>query len=103
MQAQETDQWAYFQAKSIKGHTYEIQHQKIELEMLQGKLSPTAKDKIDKVLAKYASSVKRYEKEKDEIKAKAEELARKNRLLRNVPPIFSTRSSFSRSLSSFRP
>lgn len=76
MQAQETDQWAYYQAKSIKGHTYEIQKQKIELELLQGKPAPAAREKIDKVLAKYDANIKRYDREKDEIKAKAEELAR---------------------------
>lgn len=76
MQAQETDQWAYFQAKSIKGHTYEIQKQKIEIELLQSKPSASAKAAIGKVLAKYEANIKRYDKEKDEIKAKAEELAR---------------------------
>jgi len=89
MQAQETDQWAYFQAKSIKGHTYEIQHQKIELEMLQNKPSPAAREKIDKVLAKYAANIKRYEKEKDEIKAKAEELAREKQIAQERSSNFS--------------
>lgn len=32
-QAQASNQWAFFQAKSIKGNLYEIQKEKIELEL----------------------------------------------------------------------
>jgi hypothetical protein len=32
-QNQASDQWAYFQAKSIKGYLYELQHEKLELEL----------------------------------------------------------------------
>ena len=32
-QAQASDYWAYYQAKSIKGYLYEIQREKLELEL----------------------------------------------------------------------
>jgi len=76
LQAQESDQWAYYQAKSIKGHTYEIQKQKIELELLQATgISSAARDTIEAVLDKYGANISRYDKEKEEIKTKAEALA----------------------------
>ena len=42
--AEESNQWAYFQAKSIKGHAYEIQRDRIEMEVLASgaRLSPAA-------------------------------------------------------------
>ncbi len=32
-QTQASDQWAYYQAKSIKGYLYELQKEKLELEL----------------------------------------------------------------------
>jgi len=74
--AEETNQWAYFQAKSIKGHTYEIQKDRLELEILAsgGKFSPRAARKYEETLAAYKGNVQRYDKEKAEIKEKAETL-----------------------------
>ena len=76
-QGQETNQWAFYQAKSIKSYIYEIQKQKLELETLaaKGKQPKEAAAKIDKVVADYDGKIKRYDKEKEEIKQKAEELA----------------------------
>jgi hypothetical protein len=78
MQGQETDQWAYYQAKSIKSHTFEMQKQALELQLLaQGKtLSSEAHGKFIEKIGDYDKEIKRYEGEKKEIKAKAEELAR---------------------------
>lgn len=77
-QAQETNEWAYYQAKSIKSYIYEIQKQKMELEMLmeKGKYTKDVAEKVNKVLADYDSKIKRYEKEKEEIKQSAEKLAK---------------------------
>jgi hypothetical protein len=82
MQGQETDQWAYYQAKSIKSHTFEMQKQALELQLLaQGKsLSPEATGKFTEKIRDYDREIKRYEGEKKEIKAKAEDLA-KNKIV----------------------
>ncbi|HTZ17994.1 MAG TPA: DUF4337 domain-containing protein [Dissulfurispiraceae bacterium] len=78
IQGQESDQWAYYQAKSIKGHTYEIQKQKLELEFLslQSKMPAAVTEKYKKTLTDYEANIKRYDKEKAEIKAGAEKMAK---------------------------
>lgn len=71
-QAQASDQWSYFQSKSIKGYLYELQREKLELE---AKTAPRAvvKDYEAKIDA-YGQKIKKYEDERNEIKKKAEEL-----------------------------
>ena len=65
----ETNQWGYFQSKSIKQHTYEIQKQKLELERLALPDMPkAAARKYEEVIANYDKNIQRYEKEKNEIK-----------------------------------
>ncbi len=80
-QGEETDMWAYYQAKSIKQHTFEIQKEKIEQELLAqaGKLTREAREKADQMLARYGRNIERYEVEKNEIKEKAEALAREKK------------------------
>jgi hypothetical protein len=76
-QGQESDQWAYYQAKSIKGHTFEINKKTLELQFLTQKgLPPEAAAEYQKTLTKYGDEIKRYEGEKKEIKEKAESIAR---------------------------
>lgn len=77
-QGQETDQWAYYQAKSIKQHTFALQKQHLELELMvqQEKLTQEMEERYRKVIADCEENVQRYEKEKAEIKARAEELSR---------------------------
>ena len=79
--AEESNQWAYFQAKSIKGHTYEIQRDRLALELLasNGRFSRDCARKYDETLASYTASVQRYEKEKAEIRAEAERLGKQGR------------------------
>jgi len=86
IQGQETDQWGYYQAKSIKGHTYEIQKQKLELEFLslQATMPAAVAEKYKKTITDYEANIKRYEKEKSEIKAGAEKLAGQKALLQNM-------------------
>lgn len=77
-QAQESDQWAFYQAKSIKSHTYELQKQMMDLQYLtlKGKLTRELSEKFEKTLSGYEENLKRYEKEKKEIKDKAEQLGK---------------------------
>ncbi len=75
-QAQASDLWAYYQAKSIKGYVYELQKEKFDMDFKTMKsgvphaLAADYKNKIDG----YAEKIKKYDAEKDEIKKKAEEL-----------------------------
>lgn len=76
-QAQETDQWAYYQAKSIKSYLYEVQRQQYEIELAaQPGMTKPAREKMAKSMDDYDKQVKRYDGEKNEIKTKAEELAK---------------------------
>lgn len=76
-QGQESDQWAYYQAKSIKGHTFEVNKQTLELQyLLQKDIPPAAAAEYRKTVEKYGEEIKRYEVEKKEIKAKAESIAK---------------------------
>ncbi len=86
LQGQESDQWAYYQAKSIKGHTYEIQKQKLELEVLalRSKMPASAAEKYRKTVSDYESNIKRYEKEKADIKAAAEKMGIQKGAMQNI-------------------
>ncbi len=65
-QAQASDQWAFYQAKSIKQHLDEV---------TIAQLTPNASNpELAKTIKKLTSDLARYDKEKAEIKAKAEEL-----------------------------
>jgi ABC-type multidrug transport system fused ATPase/permease subunit len=76
-QGQESDQWAYYQAKSIKGHTFEISKTALELQYAadRARMPPLVRNDYETTIAKYAEEMKRYDAEKKEIKTKAEAIA----------------------------
>jgi hypothetical protein len=70
-ESQATDQWSYFQAKSTKQQIYEADRTVVEsLARLQG----TDSDKVKQETGSLEKEAARYNKEKEEIKEKAEEL-----------------------------
>jgi hypothetical protein len=76
-QGQESDQWAYYQAKSIKQHTFDLSRKALELQFhAQKGLSPDVAAEYEKTLGKYGDDIKRYDSEKKEIKDKAEGIAK---------------------------
>lgn len=83
-QMQESDTWAFYQAKSIKSHTYELQKQLMELQYLAQKnnhnLSNGLDEKFKQVIDSYDQNLKRYDSEKKEIKAKAEDLGKEKQV-----------------------
>jgi hypothetical protein len=75
-QSQASNQWSYYQAKSIKGYLYDLQKEKLELDLKSLKASgarPLAAEYRRKIDA-YDQKIKKYDEEKTEIKKKAEEL-----------------------------
>ena len=75
-QSQASDQWAYYQAKGIKSYLYEMQKEKLELELLN-----LQKSASEKVLTAYTEKIKNYKekadnyvKEKSDIQNKAKDL-----------------------------
>lgn len=75
-QSQASDQWAFFQAKSIKSYMYQMQKETLELKLLDfPKSTPeevvnSHKEKI----ADYKKKIEKYEQEKSEIQEKAKQL-----------------------------
>ncbi len=78
-QSQASDQWSYYQAKSIKGYIYDLQREKLELELkaLKATGARAAAGDYEKKMAAYGEKVEKYDREKDEIKQKAEELEKR--------------------------
>jgi Domain of unknown function (DUF4337) len=76
-QASAVDQWSYYQAKGTKQNLAEAMFDQLSLERdIRPDLSTDARARVDKKIAEYAAGVKKYEQEKQQIKAKAEDLQR---------------------------
>ncbi len=75
-QSQASDQWSYYQSKSIKGYIYEIQKEKLELELraMGQKMAKGAGEEYEKKLDAYTKKIKKYEEEKAKIEKEAREL-----------------------------
>ena len=65
-QSQAANQWAYFQSKSIKGYLYELQKERLELELksLGSKASQSLKEEFTQKIESYAQKLKKYGEEK---------------------------------------
>ena len=74
-QTQASDQWAFFQAKSIKGNLYEMQKDQLEMQVKNGRFldSGLAESYRLKIEA-YAAKIAKYEAEKAKIQAEAKAL-----------------------------
>jgi len=75
-QAQASDQWAYYQSKSIKGYVYELQKEKLELDLksAKGGMPQALAGEYRKKIDGYDQKIKRYDEEKAEIMKKAQTL-----------------------------
>ncbi|TAN41734.1 MAG: DUF4337 domain-containing protein [Nitrospirae bacterium] len=75
-QTQSSDQWAYFQSKSIKGYLYELQKEKLELDMkMSGAKMPKAlAEEYNKKIDAYDKKIKKYDAEKAKIEKDARAL-----------------------------
>jgi hypothetical protein len=74
-QTNASDQWAFYQSKSIKSALTNNQKDNLELQKELLSIETHSKDdlsKYDDKIAKYDQEIKRYEEEKAAIKAKAE-------------------------------
>jgi Domain of unknown function (DUF4337) len=77
-QSEASNQWAYYQAKSIKGYVYELQKEKFEMDLKTNKgMSHALATDYDKRIAAYKEKIDRYEREKQEIKKNAEDLEKR--------------------------
>ena len=75
-QSQESNQWSYYQAKSIKGYLYELHRDKLQLELkAQGRnFDPETVKEYNKLIEGAQARIKTYKDEREEIQKKAEAL-----------------------------
>lgn len=75
-QAQASDQWAYYQAKSIKGYVYELQKEKFEMDLktMKAGMSHALAADYHKRIDAYDQKIRKYDEEKVDIRKKAGEL-----------------------------
>lgn len=75
-QAQASDQWAFFQAKSIRENLYKIEKERLELELtLQPKLAgEEGQARYHAAIQAASDKIKKYASEKDTIQVKAKSL-----------------------------
>ena len=76
LQAQATDQWAYYQAKNIRLHEMQVMVDQLGVFAVQDK------EKTELLREKYQKEVERYSSDKDSISEKAKEQERERDLLR---------------------
>jgi len=81
MTTQESDQWSYYQAKSVKIHIGEMEKDILGLELIKDN-TPIVKSAVQKKIKSIDDSAKRYSKDKDDIKAKIDELNDRQALLK---------------------
>ncbi|MCL4503327.1 MAG: DUF4337 domain-containing protein [Deltaproteobacteria bacterium] len=72
----EANQWAYFQSKSIKEHSYALNRDILASVRLQEIKNPKAQKYLNNKIKEYEDEISRYGKEKDQIKQGAEELVK---------------------------
>jgi len=72
-QTQASDQWSFFQAKSVKGNIYEIEKEKLELELraMAAKTPQTVLEEYRKKIDEYGKKIARYDGEKNVIQKEA--------------------------------
>lgn len=75
-QAQASDQWAFFQAKSIKGYLYELQKEKLQIELkaTASKLPKSSVEEYENNIDLYSKKISKYNEEKAKIETDARKL-----------------------------
>jgi len=70
----EANQWAYYQAKSIKEHSYALNRDTLAAVRLLETKNPKAQKFLTDKIKEYEGEVARYDKEKSQIKKGAEDI-----------------------------
>lgn len=72
-QSKASNKWSHYQSKSLKGYLYEVQKDKLGMELLEkdAAIAPKAAEAINSKIKYYTEQISRYEQEKKEIMAEA--------------------------------
>lgn len=89
-QQQASDQWAFYQARSIREHQYRAQKLRLEADLLERgpAMKPAARQNFEALLAKFAKEEKRYNAEKQVVEKEARTLEREREVSRTRDPYF---------------
>jgi hypothetical protein len=89
-QQQASDQWAYYQAKSIREHLYRSQKLRLEIDLLEkgNLMKPEIRERFESMLKKLVEEEVRYGMEKKEIEKEAKKLEHERDVNRNKDPYF---------------
>jgi hypothetical protein len=89
-QQQASDQWAFYQAKSIREHLYRSQKMMLEnqLDLMPETLSPESVKKVKDSIQALADEASRYADEKKEIEQEARKLEKERDINRSKDPFF---------------
>ncbi len=88
LQNQATDHWAYYQAKNIRGHSYELFLDQLSLGEAKNAARAAA------LQGKYQHEVERYREEQKEIEAEARKLEHETEILRRRADRFDLGQAF---------
>ena len=89
-QQQASDQWAYYQAKSIREHLYKSQRVMLEneLDLLSQTLSPESSEKAKASIKALADEESKFANDKKEIEQEARKLEKERDINRSKDPYF---------------
>jgi hypothetical protein len=81
MTTKESDQWSYYEAKSIKLHLTEMEHDLFTLELIKAQ-GTLLQETVSKKIKNLESDIDKYTKEKDEIKNVADGIEDRQAILK---------------------
>lgn len=89
-QQQASDQWAFYQARSIREHQYRAQKLRLEADLAERgtAMKPDGRQRFEALLAKFAEEEKRYNAGKQEVEREARALERERDVSRTRNPYF---------------
>jgi hypothetical protein len=89
-QQQASDQWAFYQAKSIREHLYRIEKLRLEVDLQERgpSLTAEARERNQSLAKKMGEEERRFDKEKTTIEKQARELEAERDLNRQKDPYF---------------
>lgn len=70
-QSRAANKWSHYQAKAIKGYLYEVQKERMELEIAAGDISPERRKAYVDKIADYGRRLEKYEADRAEITEEA--------------------------------
>lgn len=72
-QSKASNKWSHYQSKSLKGYLYEVQKDKLGIDLIEKEdaISPKAEETVNSKIKYYADQISRYEQEKKDIMAEA--------------------------------